>query len=379
MRLKIISLIPLLFADVFAISNQEEVHNKLSLHVENNYKKEIRPNAGGKPVTVGITIYVLMAKVSENDAGFETTLDMYFRQFWYDPRLSFAQRHDVIKMVYGPEMISKLWTPDTFIVNAVESLKPVRDDNSFLRIVYNGDILLSQKISPTIRCPTDYSSFPMDSQTCTFEIESFGFTMSDVKYRWNEGLNSVQLGYDLSTKNFQVIGHRQRLVEATLSSGNYSRLIVDVYYKRYTHPYKLKFFLPVGVLVISSWLSFLLNLDQHVNARVCLTVGPTILMAMLQILAAQELQTLYWKALDYYIFGSLLIVLSTTLLTFINISLSGFIGKKESLSKFKIVLSIVDYSCLILIPLVFFLFNIKFWSTYSEDPLSQKEDIIHLG
>ena len=42
MRLKIISLIPLLFADVFAISNQEEVHNKLSLHVENNYKKEIR-------------------------------------------------------------------------------------------------------------------------------------------------------------------------------------------------------------------------------------------------------------------------------------------------------------------------------------------------
>ena len=141
-----------------------------------------RPNEGGKPVTVGVTIYVLMAKVSENDAGFETTLDMYFRQFWYEPRLSFAQKHDVNKMVYGSEMISKLWTPDTFIVNAVESLKPVRDDNSLLRISYTGDILFSKRISPTVRCSTNYTSFPMDRQTCTLEIESFGFTMSDVKY-----------------------------------------------------------------------------------------------------------------------------------------------------------------------------------------------------
>ena len=42
-------------------------------------------------------------------------------------------------------------------------------------------------------CPMDLSYFPMDSQLCTLEIESYGYTMDDVVYQWNSGISSVQV------------------------------------------------------------------------------------------------------------------------------------------------------------------------------------------
>ena len=52
----------------------------------------MRPNYGGQPVTVGVTLYVLsVGDLSEKFMDF--TFDMYFRQFWIDPR---SGRHKII-------------------------------------------------------------------------------------------------------------------------------------------------------------------------------------------------------------------------------------------------------------------------------------------
>ena len=49
------------------------------------YDRRVRPNYGGPPVTVGVTLYVLsIGDLSEKFMDF--TFDMYFRQFWIDPR-----------------------------------------------------------------------------------------------------------------------------------------------------------------------------------------------------------------------------------------------------------------------------------------------------
>ena len=120
--------------------------------------------------------------------------------------------------------------------------------------------------------------FPFDSQMCTVEIESFGYTMADLKYRceklklihdkrhsseqllviamyfalinldlkragfslllillapsWYSGDSSVQMSPDVMLPQFNVLGHRQRLIEISLSSGNYSRLLADVIFTR---------------------------------------------------------------------------------------------------------------------------------------------------
>ena len=47
-----------------------------------------------------------------------------------------------------------------------------------------------------------------------------GYSMSDIKYKWNDGLNSVQISSDVSLPQFKVLGHRQKTIEASLSTGN---------------------------------------------------------------------------------------------------------------------------------------------------------------
>ena len=49
--------------------------------------------------------------------------------------------------------------------------------------------------------------------------------MSDIHYKWNDGLNSVQLSSDVSLPEFKVIGHRQKTIEASLSTGEQNSII----------------------------------------------------------------------------------------------------------------------------------------------------------
>ena len=82
----------------------------------NDNLKIVRPNVGGVPVTVGVSIYVL-AVHDLSDKNMEFTMDMYFRQFWTDPRLAFENRPGLRQMMLGADKMDEIWKPDTFFVN----------------------------------------------------------------------------------------------------------------------------------------------------------------------------------------------------------------------------------------------------------------------
>ena len=197
------------------------------------YDRRVRPNYGGIPVTVGVSLYILsIGDLSEKDMDF--TFDMYFRQFWSDPRLSFDKNaFGIEKLVVGSEYIKLIWVPDTFFVNEKIALfHQATTENQFLRITNTGEVLRSMRLTIKATCPMNLANFPFDSQRCTVEIESFGYTMADLKYKWNDGNKSVQMSPDVQLPQFLVLGHRQRFIEVSLSSGNYSRLLADVQFIR---------------------------------------------------------------------------------------------------------------------------------------------------
>ena len=71
-------------------------------------------------------------------------MDMYFRQFWQDPRLSFERHGGLEKLVVGAEYIASIWVPDTFFVNEKTAyFHDATTDNQFLRILHTGEILRS--------------------------------------------------------------------------------------------------------------------------------------------------------------------------------------------------------------------------------------------
>ena len=65
--------------------NVTEILNRLT----SDYDKRLRPNYGGEPVTIGVTMHVSdISAISE--VAMDYTLDIYLRQFWRDPRLQFS-------------------------------------------------------------------------------------------------------------------------------------------------------------------------------------------------------------------------------------------------------------------------------------------------
>lgn len=80
------------------------------------YDKRVRPNYGGPPVEVNVTMRILsISSVSEVMMDF--TADFYFRQTWHDPRLSFKKLGDIQTLYVGAEVSKKIWLPDTFFGN----------------------------------------------------------------------------------------------------------------------------------------------------------------------------------------------------------------------------------------------------------------------
>ena len=110
-------------------------------------------------------------------------------------------------MVVAADYIKQIWVPDTFFVNEKTAYFHVAtQENQFLRITHLGSILRSMRLTVKATCPMDLSYFPMDSQLCTLEIESYGYTMADLSYSWHDGLNSVQVSCpELSYKGLLIV------------------------------------------------------------------------------------------------------------------------------------------------------------------------------
>ena len=73
--------------------------------------------------------------------------------------------------------------------------------------------------------------------------------MSDIRYKWNDGLNSVQISSDVSLPQFKVLGHRQKTIEASLSTG------INIFFSSTGKSSSRPFCLQVYLLVINYYQS----------------------------------------------------------------------------------------------------------------------------
>lgn len=46
-----------------------------------------------------------------------------------------------------------------------------------------------------------------------------GYTMRDIRYKWNEGPDSVGVSNEVSLPQFKVLGHKQKEYEISLTTG----------------------------------------------------------------------------------------------------------------------------------------------------------------
>ena len=64
---------------------------------------------------------------------------------------------------------------------------------------------------------------------------------------------------EVSLAEFYVVGYRQRRVLEILTSGNYSRLCMDIMVTRSMGYYLIQVYIPSSLIVVMSWVSFSLD------------------------------------------------------------------------------------------------------------------------
>ena len=229
-------------------------------------------------VYIGVTIDI--AEVLRiNDKDYSITFACYFNVEWSDPRIhldaefgreqagpdtNVTNNADIL-VPTNLEFVKDLWLPNIFIYN-LKTYKVIDVLNKLAGLWIGADrtVLYSQATHITFICPMRFDKFPLDTQTCKFQVGSYSyddtrmvFITKSAGYAAPKTANSIALDYAIS------IGELKGLDQVYMggSLGNFSLAGFEMVLHRYVSTYIITYYLPSGLFVIVSWISFLIPMD----------------------------------------------------------------------------------------------------------------------
>ncbi|XP_046971871.1 glutamate-gated chloride channel isoform X6 [Nymphalis io] len=278
------------------------------------YDARIRPsgiNGTDGPAIVNINLFV-RSITTISDIKMEYSVQLTFREQWLDERLKFNNLGGRLKYLTLTEA-NRVWMPDLFFSNEKEGhFHNIIMPNVYIRIFPNGNVLYSIRISLTLSCPMNLKLYPLDKQTCSLRMASYGWTTDDLVFLWKEG-DPVQVVKNLHLPRFTLEKFLTDYCNSKTNTGEYSCLKVDLLFKREFSYYLIQIYIPCCMLVIVSWVSFWLD-QGAVPARVSLGVTTLLTMATQSSGINASLPPVsYTKAIDVwtgvcltFVFGALL-------------------------------------------------------------------------
>lgn len=313
---------------------------------------------------------------------------------WYETRLTVSKELQALhNNTWDPgfypvnlEIVKDLWLPNIFIYN-IKSFKVI-DVLSTLAGLWmdtNKLVLYSQSTHISFICPMSFEKFPLDQQRCKFRVGSYSYdTTKMVFINKNYGYgpkksNSIALDYDIS---IEPLNEEDKVLDYG-SLGKFSLAGFEMVLTRHVTTYIITYYIPSGLCVIMSWISFLIPLDL-IPGRMVLLV--TILLVLVNILNTVTTNTPKVKGLTaievwmlaciLFIFGAL--IEYAAILFKKQKHMSGkhklsqavtmqqlaedylrceYIGRSRKVSR-------IDKFFLISFPILFFIFNMIYWPAY---------------
>uniref|UniRef100_A0A914WU10 Uncharacterized protein n=1 Tax=Plectus sambesii TaxID=2011161 RepID=A0A914WU10_9BILA len=284
--------------------NKTLIHNITQLlnTLLDNQNKNFRPYHGEKPVVVEVDINIRsMGPISEQKMEF--SLDCYFRQKWLDERLAFTPIGSRNSFPVSSKMLRDIWRPDTYIRNGRQSyLHTLTMPNILLRVRYDGQVYVSQRLTIRSRCKMYLKKFPMDSQACPIEIGSLGYFTRDLIYVWKDVEVDEKMGNMLSQyKLLDIIKFASNISDPRDSNETLSTLVVYFKLQRQQGFYILQIYTPCTLIVVMSWVSFWINKEAS-PARVALGIMTVLSMSTIGFGLKSDLPKVsHSTALDIYI------------------------------------------------------------------------------
>ncbi|VDD80988.1 unnamed protein product [Mesocestoides corti] len=262
-------------------------------------------------------------------------IDLLLRQRWYDPRLNVSDRYSYTDAPIHLYM-RDIWLPDLFFRNAKSgNAQSNASPNTLAWVSSSGMITYSQKISVCLYCHMQLWDFPMDTQFCSANIGSYGYSTKDMEFRWwnQDGYDidgrkrngsvlntAVTFGGDLRLNEFDILAHNcSYCYKAYNATGNFTCLNVEFKLGRKFGFYMIYAYLPSLLVVLIAWMSFLIDCDATA-ARTSLGLLTVIsLITQSAAVLAQLPRVSYIKAIDIWFFVCFSFVVSALLeFAFVN-------------------------------------------------------------
>ncbi|XP_067375562.1 gamma-aminobutyric acid receptor subunit alpha-6a [Channa argus] len=267
----------------------------------NGYDNRLRPGSGGGVTEVKTDIFVTsFGPVS--DVEMEYTMDMFFRQMWVDERLKFEGPIEILRL--NNRMVEKIWTPDTFFRNSKKSISHnMTTPNKLFRIMQNGTVLYTMRLTISAECPMSLMNFPMDGHACPLKFGSYAYTSSEIMFTWRKGpVASVECPKEsISLLQYDLVGQTLSSEIFRSNTGQYSVQVVHFHLQRKLGYYLIQTYVPLIMVVVLSQVSFWIN-KESVPARTVAGITTVLTMTTLSISARQSLpKVAYATAMDWFI------------------------------------------------------------------------------
>lgn len=240
--------------------------------IPDDYNKDMIPSSEG-PLEIFVDIFIFeVSKI--NDIELTMTFELYFDLMWRENRFVINETSDK----WGPDgsfmgstnFVSSLWLPDIQIYKCKQFKKrQIVTDVAGLIIMKDKNLLYTVSTEVVVDCPMKFSGYPLDHQSCKFLVGSYIHDNTQITF-------SGRFRHDIDNQRAQ-----QYIIECTELDQNdtfifwmnrtYSQTGFQVEMMRRRTPVLLQVYLPSGLFVIVSWISFIVP-PEVVPGRMALLV-----------------------------------------------------------------------------------------------------------
>uniref|UniRef100_A0A1I8I8J8 Neur_chan_LBD domain-containing protein n=1 Tax=Macrostomum lignano TaxID=282301 RepID=A0A1I8I8J8_9PLAT len=204
------------------------------------------------------------------------SIQIFLRLSWHDSRLAFnasaigsgggcrgqkqkQQEHqqqqqptvnESIGLTIDPRLIDEIWLPDIIFVNEKQAkYHDITIPNKLLRVKPNGDVYYSTRISLRLGCHMALYRFPLDTQVCEINMESYfpvfidRFTKQELILQWRKS-KPFEVNKDFHLPQFVLTSWNTSNCDIQYLSGEFPCLRVHFVLRRVFAVYLIQYYVP---------------------------------------------------------------------------------------------------------------------------------------
>eukprot|EP01062_Namystynia_karyoxenos_P075219 TRINITY_DN72435_c0_g1_i1.p1 TRINITY_DN72435_c0_g1~~TRINITY_DN72435_c0_g1_i1.p1 ORF type:complete len:667 (+),score=140.46 TRINITY_DN72435_c0_g1_i1:69-2003(+) len=286
----------------------------------------------GDSTTSGTTVVVsaTMVKIGPlNSASKTVNFFLHLKLQWNDPRLRWCPDNytgfgattnasePYISML-SHVASTRIWRPDILFPHALRNGQGGRSEwelwgEEYTRIRHDGTVYFSKMVSMPFSCPMNFQWYPFDTQLCTFELRSYGYTGDVMQFKLADKYLVFDRNQDLEAMlqigTFELIAVKGESVKFNDSTGPWydddtgstPGIRLSFALRRTFQPYALTAFLPLILVVVLSCGAMWID-PRAAPARVGAGVTTVLVMISLMFVISKDLPlTNRLTAMDVYV------------------------------------------------------------------------------